>query len=172
MAAFIDSTQDIAIREAATAFYSRMASLPVPDIRLDLRGRAAGQWRMQNGLEILRFNPDAFVMNWQEHFPATVAHEVAHSLVYRQFGLGSVRPHGPEWRAIMATLGFPPTVTHRTPLPSRRSRLYIYRCKCRSHGLGPRRHHLVTRRGYRYACSDCGGKLEFQGRVEWRDQRN
>jgi SprT protein len=168
----LNKTQDQAIREAAHAFYLQMAALPAPQIRLDLRGRAAGQWRFSDGVEILRFNPDAFIQDWHAHFPATVAHEVAHSIVYRRFGLRSVRPHGSQWRAVMAALGFPPIVTHRTPLTGRRSRVYVYQCKCQSHRLGPRRHHLIKQRGYRYDCTQCGGKLVFHDRVEWREQNN
>jgi len=168
----LDEIQDRAIREAAHTFYLQLAALPAPQIRLDLRGRAAGQWRFRAGVEMLRFNPDAFVQDWHAHFPATVAHEVAHSVVYRRFGLRSVRPHGPQWRAVMAELGFPPVVTHRTPLTGRRSRVYVYQCKCQSHRLGPRRHHLIKQRGYRYDCTQCGGKLVFHDRVEWREQNN
>ncbi|MFO8005866.1 SprT-like domain-containing protein [Thioalkalivibrio sp.] len=170
--AALDASQGRAIREAAAAFYSRTAHLPIPEIRLDLRGRAAGQWRVKDGVETLRFNPEAFIRDWHAHFPATVAHEVAHSIVYRRFGLKAVPPHGSEWRKVMAELGFPPLVTHRTPLSGRRSRVYIYKCECRSHRLGPRRHHLIRQRGYQYACRDCGGRLEFQERVEWHDQHS
>jgi SprT protein len=164
----INRNQQTAICDATTRFYSLMKSLPVPEVRLNLRGRAAGQWRVRDGVELLRFNPEAFLLDWNSHFPATIAHEVAHSLVYRRYGAGRVRPHGPEWRDMMATLGFPPTVTHRTPLSGRRSRVYIYQCKCRAHRLGPRRHYLVTRRGYRYNCTDCGSRLHFHDRVEWK----
>lgn len=168
MTATLNEDQQRSIREAAAGFYSRMASSPVPEIRLDLRGRAAGQWRLKQGIEILRFNPEAFIRDWQAHFPATVAHEVAHSLVFRRFGLKSTRPHGPEWQAIMNTLGFPPAVTHQTPLDGRRSRIYFYKCGCRSHELGPRRHYLISRRGYRYTCVYCGDPLEFHHRMAWR----
>jgi SprT protein len=157
-----------AILAAASRFYSLMESPAVPEIRLDLRGRAAGQWRVQNGIELLRFNPEAFLLDWDAHFPATVAHEVAHSLVYRRYGPGTVRPHGQEWRNMMAALGFPPEVTHRTPVTGRRSRVYIYNCKCRAHRLGPRRHYLVTRQGYCYNCADCGSRLHFNDHVEWK----
>lgn len=135
---------------------------------MDLRGRAAGQWRVVRGIELLRFNPQAFIQDWQAHFPSTVAHEVAHSLVYRLFGVRGLRPHGPEWHRMMASLGFPPTVTHRTLLSGRRSRVYIYKCECQAHRLGPRQHFLVTRRGYRYDCRTCGVRLRFQDQVEWK----
>lgn len=164
----LNRNQSNAIIAAAERFYSMMESAPVPGIRLDLRGRAAGQWQVRNGIERLRFNPEAFLLDWHTHFPATIAHEVAHSLVYRQYGSGRVRPHGQEWKDIMAALGFPPAITHCTPLTARRSRVYIYQCECRSHRLGPRRHYLVTRQGYRYTCTDCGRRLLFGDRVEWK----
>ena len=69
----------------------------------------------------------------------------------------------------MQRLGFPPTVTHNTPLTSRRSRIYIYRCLCRTHRLGPRRHSLIGRGSHRYACAACGGALKFSNRMEWRE---
>ncbi|MCA1791205.1 MAG: hypothetical protein LC667_15540 [Thioalkalivibrio sp.] len=75
ISAALTEIQDRAIREAARGFYLQMAALPAPQIGLDLRGRAAGQWRLRDGVEMLRFNPDAFVQDWQAHFPATVAHE-------------------------------------------------------------------------------------------------
>jgi SprT protein len=166
----LEETQKKAIREAAAAFYARIQMTPAPEVRFDLHGRAAGQWRIRAGVEMLRFNPEAFLRDWHDHFPATVAHEVAHSLVYRKCGIGTVRPHGPEWRALMVQLGFPPQVTHRTPLTGRRTRAYLYQCRCRSHQLGPRRHYLVTRTGYRYACTRCGDTLEFRHQVQWREQ--
>lgn len=166
--ATLNELQADSIREAAARFYSRMASSPIPEIRLDLYGRAAGQWRLKKGIEILRFNPAAFILDWSAHFPSTVAHEVAHSLVFRRFGLKSTRPHGPEWQATMNALGFPPRVTHQTQLPGRRSRIYFYACGCRSHELGPRRHYLISRRGYQYTCAHCGDLLKFHHRVAWR----
>lgn len=164
----LDRNQVAEIVTATERFYSTMQSGPAPGIRMDLRGRAAGQWRLYKGVEVLRFNPEAFLLDWHAHFPATVAHEVAHSLVYRHYGARGVRPHGREWQKMMATLGFPPLVTHCTPLTARRSRVYIYQCECRVHRLGPRRHYLVTRKGYQYHCAACGSRLHFSARVEWK----
>lgn len=165
----LDADQEMAIRHAAAGFYTRLNARPAPELRFDLRGRAAGQWQLREGIEMLRFNPEAFLQDWPEHFPATVAHEVAHSLVYRRYGLKTVRPHGPEWRALMQHLGFAPRVTHQTPLTGRRTRVYLYQCRCRSHQLGARRHSLVMRAGYRYTCTACGETLTFENRVQWRE---
>lgn len=153
------------IRKAVETFYRtaqeglpRKTEIRVPEIRFDLKGRAAGQWRMHKGCEILRFNPEAFLRDWDSHFPDTVAHEVAHSLVFRSAG-NRVRPHGPEWRHFMQKLGCEPRVTHNTPLSGRRMRTYKYICDCRQHTLSARRHYLIQHRRYRYQCRQCGTTL-------------
>ncbi|WP_081616561.1 MULTISPECIES: SprT-like domain-containing protein [unclassified Thioalkalivibrio] len=130
-----------------------------PEVLFDLRGKAAGQWRVRDGREQLRFNPEAFSQDWDAHFPDTVAHEVAHSLVYRASEWRRVRPHGAEWRAWMQTFGCQPRVTHNTPLQGRRVKTYTYRCACQTHALSARRHYLIQRRRYRYECRECGQRL-------------
>nr|WP_156000725.1 SprT-like domain-containing protein [Thioalkalivibrio sp. ALJT] len=129
----------------------------VPAIHFNLKGRAAGQWRLQGGQEMLRFNPEAFVLDWERHFPETVAHEVAHALIYRRYGARRVRPHGKEWQQLMQAMGVArPRVTHTTPLTARKMREYLYECSCSRHTLSARRHYLIRERGYRYQCRQCG----------------
>ncbi|MBK1673690.1 hypothetical protein CKO35_10290 [Ectothiorhodospira shaposhnikovii] len=159
------------IQDKALELYARAARLyrlqeTPPEVRLDLRGRAAGQWRVTAGRESLRFNPHIFALDWHNHFPDTIAHEVAHSVIYRRFGLGSGRrrPHGPEWREVMTRLGFEPRVTHDTDLsliPTRQVRTYPYRCTCRVYALGVRRHGNAQRGERIYYCRSCGDKLRF-----------
>ncbi|WP_081619413.1 SprT-like domain-containing protein [Thioalkalivibrio sp. ALJ9] len=155
--------EEAQIRQKVREFYIK--SHPeqpntAPEVLFNLRGKAAGQWRLRNGYEQLRFNPEAFCQDWDSHFPDTVAHEVAHSLVYRTSGLRRVRPHGPEWRAWMETFGCQPRVTHNTPLKGRNIRTYTYRCACQTHALSARRHYLIQRRRYRYECRECGQRLQ------------
>ncbi|WP_373024681.1 SprT-like domain-containing protein [Thioalkalivibrio sp.] len=133
-----------------------------PEVCFNLRGRAAGQWRITRGREQLRFNPQAFVLDWDAHFPATVAHEVAHSLVYRDYGTRGARPHGPEWQTRMRDFGCEPRVTHDTPLSGRNMKTHDYACDCRHHALSARRHHLIQRKRYRYQCRECGATLRLQ----------
>lgn len=165
----LDAVREAAIRATAAYFCTLSDSIHLPEIRLDLQGRAAGQWRMAGSRETLRFNMEAFVKDWATHFPATVAHEIAHSVVFQKNPSRRIRPHGPEWRATMRVLGFAPKVTHATPLTGRRSRVYIYRCECRTHHLGPQRHAHARRGRYRYLCNGCGGTLRFAGSSEWHD---
>jgi SprT protein len=125
-----------------------------------LRGRAAGQWRLRQGQESLHFNERLFAADPAQHIPDTVAHEVAHSVVYRCHGRGR-RPHGPEWRAVMRHLGFEPRVTHETSPEMLAQALdhHLYRCACRSHALGPRQHQQVRRGKRDYRCRLCGTRL-------------
>lgn len=157
--------QEAKIRQQVRALYLRACpdeSPDIPEILFDLKGKAAGQWRLRKGVEQLRFNPEAFVRDWSAHFPDTVAHEVAHSLVYRSFGWRRVRPHGAQWRAWMETFGCQPQVTHNTPLQGRSMKTYAYRCTCQTHALSARRHYLIQRRRYRYECRECGQRLRHE----------
>ncbi|WP_081610859.1 SprT-like domain-containing protein [Thioalkalivibrio sp. ALJ7] len=151
------------IREQAYAFYLQCGiHTDLPEILFDLKGKAAGQWRMTCGREQLRFNAQAFVLDWDAHFPNTIAHEVAHSLVYRRQGRRRPRPHGPEWKAQMRSFGCEPRVTHRTPLRGRTMKTYEYVCACQGHSLSARRHSLIQRKRYRYHCRECGRILKIK----------
>ncbi|MDJ0741260.1 MAG: SprT-like domain-containing protein [Gammaproteobacteria bacterium] len=137
--------------------------LPAPEVRFDLRGRAAGQCRWRRGHRPqLRFNlaiaarqPDAFVAT-------TVAHEVAHLVVLACHG--PARPHGPEWRAAMQHLGIAdPRRCHDYDVPLhdvRRQRRWPYRCACSEHELSTTRHRRVAQRRAEYRCRRCGSALQ------------
>jgi SprT protein len=130
-------------------------------VSFKLRGRAAGQWRLRDGVESLHFNERLFCTDPTEHMPDTVAHEVAHSVVYRCHGRKGVRPHGREWREVMAYLGFQPRVTHASSAQTLVQALdhHLYRCACRSHALGPRQHRKVCNGQRDYRCRLCGHTL-------------
>lgn len=172
----LDTAQQQAIRDAVQAFYRKAGphygvNPAPPVVRFDLRGRAAGQWRVLRGEEALRFNAHLFAMDWARQFPDTVAHEVAHSIVYRRFGLGRDRrrPHGPEWREVMQWLGFEPRVTHDSDLrgvPVRRTRRYAYRCSCQVYALGARRHRSAQSGERIYYCRRCGQTLVYAPEAE------
>lgn len=132
-----------------------------PLIRFDLRGQSAGQFRVDGaGCPEVRYNPVLLLRHAEDFLARTVPHETAHYLTYRLFGLG-VRPHGPEWQAIMQALGADPRRCHDydvSDLAARRLRYYVYHCGCREHHLSSIRHNKIAG-GARYHCRACGDTL-------------
>lgn len=144
--------------QRAEAYYGR--SFPRPQIRLDLRGQAAGAAYVQHNL--LRFNARLYRENAQHFLQHTVAHEVAHLLAYALHGR-HIRPHGPQWQAIMEQVfHLPAERCHRYALPPVWKTFYRYVCACKQHDLSPQRHGRITR-GASYLCRHCGQSVEFSG---------
>lgn len=136
-------------------------SAPLPAIDFNLRGRAAGQFRVQGGRVCIRYNPWVFALDLAGHLRETVPHEVAHYLVWRHFG--RTAPHGREWRALMRAFGAAPRATGDYALdgvPVRRQRRHAYRCGCRRHELSTTRHNRVQA-GTVYHCRSCGQRLQY-----------
>lgn len=161
---------DLALCREAAARTQRLLALaerhfrcpmPPPEIRFDLRGQAAGQARIAAGQAgQIRYNRQLLCDNPAEFLAQTVAHEVAHLVAYRVFGQ-RIRPHGREWRAVMALFGAPPQRCHRFAVAQdagRRLARHAYHCICRSHALTSIRHNRVER-GQRYYCRACGQLL-------------
>ena len=131
-------------------------------VQFDLRGRAAGMYRVARRRAVIRYNPYIFARYFDQGLAETVPHEVAHYITDRLFGLRHVRPHGSEWRAVMRALGVEPRATAQfdlSDLPVRRQRRYTYQCACNSHELSACRHNRVRRGQARYHCRQCGGEL-------------
>lgn len=124
----------------------------------DLRGRAAGMFKISRGQARIRYNPWLFARYFEENYRTTIPHEVAHYLIYRQYA-GSVRPHGREWQALMQAFSADSRRTVDFDLhgvPQRHYRRYPYACGCRTHELTSRRHLRIKRREARYHCRQCG----------------
>ena len=137
-------------------------SFPALPVRFDLRGRAAGMYRVRRGERLIRYNPYIFAKYFAENLAETVPHEVAHYVTDVLHGAVRVRPHGPEWRAIAQALGATPRATGRYDLsgiPVRRYAVYDYRCACRMHQIGVRRHRRVQDGTALYVCRRCGEAL-------------
>lgn len=157
--------------ERAGRIYRR--HFPAITVRFDLRGRAAGMYRVRRSQREIRFNPYIFAKYFDEGMTQTVPHEVAHYVIDLLYGLRRVRPHGPEWRAVMQALGAEPRATGNYDLsgiPLRTQRRFPYRCACpHAHQLTTRRHNAIGRRQARYLCRRCGEPLqpvEAGGRAE------
>lgn len=140
---------------------------PLPGIRFDLAGKAAGQYRCEPGVlggrnHLLRFNPYLLYRHFSDGLETTVPHEVAHYVVAFRVGTRRVKPHGREWRQMMELFGATPEVTHRYDMagvPVRRQRKWLYECACRRHELSTTRHRRVVGGTTTYRCTRCGGTL-------------
>lgn len=135
--------------------------VPRPRIAFDLRGRSAGQFRVDSrGHAGIRYNPALLARHEADFLAQTVPHEVAHYLAFLRFGR-RIRPHGPEWQQLMRDLGADPRRCHEfdvSGLTARRMRRHPYHCRCGEHALTSIRHHRVLR-GASYVCRACGQAL-------------
>lgn len=141
-------------------------ALPDPLIRLDLRGEAAGQARWEaNGRPLLRYNLDIARRHEDDFLARTVPHEVAHLVTVACHG--RTRPHGPEWRRVMAFLGVAnPSRCHDYQLDEslvKRQRRWTYRCDCTNHQLSTTRHKRMLAGSARYHCRKCHAALRYDG---------
>lgn len=162
VAAIEAQTYDL-LERAAPLFARHSVCPPDPVIRCDLRGTMAGQagWR-PGSRPLLRFNL-AFARAHPTDFLAqTVTHEVAHLVTAACHG--RTRPHGSEWRAVMAFFGIRDArrchsypITHEQPV--RRQRRWAYRCRCATHALSTTRHRRIESGRARYECRHCGAAL-------------
>jgi SprT protein len=133
-------------------------------VRFDLSGATAGMYRIEGRRSCIRYNPWLFGKYFEDNLRATVPHEVAHYLVHQVFGWGKVKPHGAEWRAVMAWFGADPSVTCNYDLqgiPRRRQRTHPYRCACREHLISTTRHNRVQHGTGAYRCSYCRTDLVY-----------
>ena len=132
-----------------------------PELRFDLRGLSAGQYRFHPH-PIIRFNAEMAARQFEAFCHRTPPHEVAHHIVARLHGFGGVRPHGHEWQEVMRAFGLEPTRCHQfdtSGMSRRRQRRFRYRCGCREHELSATRHNRVQRGEQRYSCRHCGEVL-------------
>ena len=134
--------------------------LPAPTVDFRLRGTAAGKawfrrWHLQfNGLLLARY-PEHFLRH-------TVGHEVAHLVAMAAFG-AHIRPHGPEWRSVMAHFSLPPDVTHSYDVTgiSRRRSPFVYRCGCPEPVCFGAMRHRRSGNGVGYFCRRCDQRLVY-----------
>jgi SprT protein len=151
------------LRRAEEIYRREFAAIPVT---FDLRGRAAGMYRVRGDRRSIRYNPYLFAKYFADSLSATVPHEVAHYVTDILYGMRNVRPHGLEWRAVMRSLGGEPRATGRYDLagvPVRRQGRFTYRCGCTTHLLSACRHNRQRSGKARYHCRLCGAPIVYQG---------
>ncbi len=126
-------------------------------VSFDLTGTTAGMFRVKAGQAEIRFNPQAFSLEFDQHLMETVPHEVSHYVVYRLFGHRNIKPHGKEWQNVMIALGKTPRVSGGYSVDGLSTRKFVthpYRCACQSHQLTSIRHNRVLKGKY-YLCRKC-----------------
>jgi SprT protein len=132
-------------------------------VRFDLRGTTAGMFKADGDSCWIRYNPWIFGKYYRENLADTVPHEVAHYIVHVTRGRRRVKPHGPEWQALMEAFGADPSVTFNLDLsgiPQRRQRTHAYLCACRHHDVSTTRHKRIER-GVVYLCRYCNENLVY-----------
>ena len=132
------------------------------EINFNLKGRSAGMYRTHGRFgkvkREIRYNTFIFSKYFEDNLKNTVPHEVAHYVSDIAYGLKNIKPHGVEWKNIMAAFGADASVTANSDLsgiPLRRKTTYTYLCECREHELGPVRHKRISSRRNQYYCRNC-----------------
>lgn len=135
-------------------------------VRFDLTGKAAGIALFPHREPpVIRYNAQLLAENREDFLKRTVPHEVAHIIAHRFFGR-KIKPHGAEWRQVMALFGAEASRCHNYDVSrSTRRRLqhFDYRCDCRSHELSSIRHNRVLQ-GQTYLCLACKQPLVQSGK--------
>jgi SprT protein len=134
---------------------------PIP-VLFDLKGTTSGMYRVAGKVRVIRFNPWIFAKHFDESLASTVPHEVAHYLTDVLYGLRNIRPHGEEWKRLMAVFGADASVRSTYSLegiPRRRTRRYGYQCACQHHEISSQRHRRIESGAAQYRCRACGDTL-------------
>lgn len=154
----IRNTNDCITRVAA--YFGRVFD-EIP-VYFDLRGKAAGMYRVTEGEPCIRYNPYIFAKYFDDNLIQTVPHEVSHYVTDLMYGFRNIRPHGSEWKEIMRFFGASTRATcsyDLDGLPVRKQKYFSYKCQCSAHQLSSRRHGKVARRQMQYFCKKCGSLL-------------
>ncbi len=150
----IIAATETCIYQASTALDYSFEPIPV---LFDLKGRAAGMYKVKKAQRMIRYNPYIFAKYFTEYLTTTVPHEVAHYVVDVLYGMKNTLPHGAEWREVMAMFNADPSVTccfDLDGIPIKQYQRYAYTCPCRTHELTKIRHNRVLK-GVRYNCRRC-----------------
>ncbi|MDZ7782190.1 MAG: SprT-like domain-containing protein [Halioglobus sp.] len=165
----ISDSQRLLVSQRTESYIARAEVLfdrqfPRIPVTFDLRGATAGMFRRAGRRCEIRYNPWIFGKYFLENLRDTVPHEVAHYIVYAVHGARRIKPHGTQWRDLMARFGADPGVTFDLDLegvPRRRQRTHSYRCDCGLHALSTTRHNRIQRGRGSYQCRACHGLLVY-----------
>jgi len=139
-------------------------NFPPIEVVFDLKGRAAGMYRVARNHRVIRFNPYHFAKHHEENMNETIPHEVAHYITDLVYGLRNIRPHGVQWKDLMLKFGVEPKRTYSYSLdgiPTRIHKRHTYTCGCMKFEITTRRHNKIQQEQAQYSCRQCGGKLKY-----------
>lgn len=140
----------------ASSYFQR--EFCTPTVSYQVRGLKAGVAYLQQNE--IRLNPILLEENGDAFIRQVVPHELAHLLVYQQFG--RVQAHGKEWKMVMEeVLGVPAETYHGFDTQNVQGKRFAYRCACQTHQLSTRRHNAILRGERRYLCRQCGEILSL-----------
>jgi len=158
----IESTEAY-IEKACQSLDIKLASI---DVHFDLSGKSSGMFVVRQGKAYIRYNEIIFSSYFEDSVINTVAHEVAHYVVYSIHKWKSVKPHGAEWKSIMSLFEVSPEVTSKyeiSSLPLKRQRHHDYKCQCMKHQLTTTRHNKIQNKKTTYHCKKCMQPLKYAG---------
>lgn len=139
---------------------NRGVYVDMPHIRYDLKGKVAGKATLGSyGMCFITLNPGLLINNLKDYIDNTIPHEVAHIVARRVYG--RVKPHGNEWKHVMAVFGVKAERCHEYDMNApgvvkRQMKRYDFGCGCEGHV-----HHISARKltsiqkGNRYRCIKC-----------------
>lgn len=157
--AVLDQTESFIV-QAEQIYDRKFKRIPVV---FDLRGSTAGMYKVYGKRRWIRFNPWIFGKYFDLSLKDTVPHEVAHYIVDEFYGKG-VKPHGIQWKNLMARFEADPGVTFNldiSDIPQRAQNTHQYQCLCDTHEMSTTRHNRVMRGKGSYQCRNCDGELVY-----------
>lgn len=149
------------IETACASLNLKLASI---DVRFDLSGKTSGMFVVRHGKAHIRYNEIIFSRYFEDSIVNTVAHEVAHYVVYSTHKWKRVKPHGVEWKSVMTLFGVPADVTSKydiSLLPLKQQRRHDYMCGCMKHQLSTTRHNKIQNKKTAYHCKKCMQPLRY-----------
>lgn len=142
--------------EKANHYFGK--NFPLPNVNYAVKGLKAGVAYLQQNE--IRLNPVLLEENGQSFIQQVIPHELAHLLVYQQYG--RVQPHGKEWKMVMEkVLNVPAETYHCFDTRNVQGQQFRYTCNCQTHRLSIRRHNAILRHNRQYLCKKCHQPLRF-----------
>lgn len=132
------------------------------DVRLDLRGKAAGmagyKSRFGERHYFLRFNVEAMRLDWDGFVNDTIPHEIAHIICFMCPEMG--KNHDAGWQNVCIALGGSGKLYHSLKLtPGRRTKKFMYVASCGTEIVLSTIRHNKVQRGTTFTLKSTRGRI-------------